>query len=115
MPNIQFRNYFIARLTYLYKQGIAESISPLEELSVTEVITIISETDTKAERERPEYWQTMLRGYNEEGNRSLGETRHIIGAMWQNNETPEERAKQTLLMTERYLASKARDETYALK
>ncbi len=115
MQKIQFRDYFVARLIHLQKQSIVEPIGPLEELSFTELRTIISETDTKAERERPEYWQNMFKWYNEEGNRSLGEKRPIVGPMWRNAETLEEKAKQTLLMTERYLASKARNEIYTLK
>jgi len=115
MPKILFRNYFVARLTHLQKENIAEPMSSLEELSLTELRTIISETDERAERERPEYWQNMLKWYNEEGNRGLGEKRPVVGPMWRKEETQEEKAKQMLLMTERYLASKARNETYALK
>lgn len=114
MPHIQFRNYFEARLAYLQTQGIAEPMGPLEELSFTELRTVVSETDTQAEKERPEYWQNMLKWYNEEGSRSLGGEKPASGIFanprW-NQTTPEEIAKQTLQMIERYLTSKARTET----
>jgi len=106
MQVIQFRDYFKARLSYLQTQGITEPRSQLEKLSFTELRKLLSETDKKAEILMPDYWQKMFNWYQNWGKENTGKENHtlILEPREWNQRAPEERAKGTIQMLERYFA-----------
>jgi len=110
MTNTQFRAYLEARLTYSQTQVPAEKTGSLEKLAFGDLKTLLNKIDTKAENIIPNYWQTMLDWHQKKGTESLGEKRHatgVIGPTCWAQVIPEEKAKQTILMIERYLANRA--------